>query len=43
MKVIRSELMGDFSFRRAISIYLDAVNIFIRMVMIMGGGGSRRK
>lgn len=27
----------------AISIYLDAVNIFIRMVMILGGGGNRRK
>ncbi|KAK7788561.1 hypothetical protein R5R35_011750 [Gryllus longicercus] len=26
-----------------LSIYLDVVNIFIRMVMILGGGGNRKK
>lgn len=30
-------------FFRAISIYLDSVNIFIRMVTILAGGGGRRK
>ena len=26
-----------------LSIYMDILNIFIRMVMILGGGGQRRK